>query len=165
MDAGLRVRVALHTDRLARTFARAGVGLRALSPNGQAAHVANATITFDALEALQVHAQFAAQVTFDDILAVLNGMNDLRKLGFRQIFGAGAGIDFRDRQNIHRVFGADAVNVTERDINALVRRDFYTNDACHKILTLPLLVAFVAANDANHAFAPDDFAVFAKLLY
>jgi hypothetical protein len=30
---------------------------------------------------------------------------------------------------------------------------------------LPLLVAFVAANDANDAFAPDDFAILAKFFY
>jgi hypothetical protein len=28
---------------------------------------------------------------------------------------------------------------------------------------LTLFVAFIAANDANNAFAPDDFAIFAKL--
>jgi hypothetical protein len=32
-------------------------------------------------------------------------------------------------------------------------------------LSLPLLVAFVAANDANDALALNDFAVFAKFLY
>jgi hypothetical protein len=32
-------------------------------------------------------------------------------------------------------------------------------------LSLPLFVAFVAANDPDDAFAPDDFTILAKFLY
>src|SRR6185503_15689079 len=161
MNTRLRVRVALHTDRLARTFARAGVGLRALTAHRQAAHVADATIALDALKALEVHADFAAQITFDDILAVLDRVNDLRKLRFAQVLRANLRIDIGLGQNLNRVCGANAINIPQRDINALIRRNFYTNNTCHK-LSLPLLVAFVAANNANDALTPDDLAIFAK---
>ena len=49
---------------------------------------------------------------------------------------------------------ADAVDVAQRNFNALFAgRYFHTNDACHKflILTLTLFVAFVRANDADDA--------------
>ena len=82
------VRIALHADRLARTFARAGVGLGALAAHRQTAHVADATIALDALQALEVHAEFAAQIAFDHVLAILNRVNDLRQLRFGQILGA-----------------------------------------------------------------------------
>src|SRR4051794_20670789 len=91
MNAGFRRWAANHTDGLAGTFASAGVGLGALAANGQAAQVANATVTLDSLKAFEVHADLSAQVALDDILAVLNGMNDLGELLLGQIFRA----DFR----------------------------------------------------------------------
>ena len=124
MNAGLGVRIALDADGLARTFARAGVGLGALAANRQAAQVADATIALDALQALEVHADFAAQIAFDDVLAVLDGVDDLRELRFVQILGADARIDLGLFEDVFRVARADAVNVAQRDIDALVRREF-----------------------------------------
>ena len=37
----------------------------------------DAAIALDALEAFEVHAEFAAQIAFDDILAFLDGVNNL----------------------------------------------------------------------------------------
>jgi len=165
VNAGLGVRIALDAYGLARTFARARVGLSALAAHWKAAHVADTTVTFDTLKALQVHADLATQITFNDVLSVLNCMHNLRQLLLSQILGPNAWIDIGFGQNLDCVCGTNAVNVSKRDINALIRRNFNTNDACHKILSLPLFVAFVAANHANDALAPDDFAIFAKLFY
>jgi len=161
MDAGFGVWVALHTDGLAGTFAGAGVGLRALTAHRQAAHVADATIALDALEALEVHADFTAEIAFDHILAVLDGVDDLRELRFAEVLGPDFRVNVGASQDFDRVARADAVNIPQRDINALIRRNFYTNNTCHK-LALPLFVPFVAANDADDALAPHDFAIFAK---
>ena len=140
MDTGLRIRIALHADGLARTFAGTGIGLGALAAHGQATHVADAAVALDALEALEVHADFAAEITFDHVLAFLDGMDDLGKLLLGQILGADGRINVRALENLFRIDGADAVNVPQRDINALVRRNFYSNDACHKFLNLNLVV-------------------------
>src|SRR6185437_11674680 len=121
VDASLRVRIALHTDRLARTFARAGVGLSALTAHRQAAHVAHATIALDALQALEVHADFAAEITFNDILAVLDRVNDLRELRLAQVLRPNLRVDVRLLENLDRVGRADAVNIPQRNINALIR--------------------------------------------
>src|SRR5690606_37715531 len=165
VDASLRIWIALHADRLTRAFARARVRLSTLSTHRQTAHVADASIALDRLQTLQVQTEFAAQVTFDHILAVLDRVNDLRKLRFRQVFGADGRVNVRALENLHRVDRADAVNVAQRNINALVRRDFYTNDACHNELTLTLFVTFIRADDAQHATATHHFAVLAQLLY
>ena len=74
MDAGLAFGLRTHTDGLARALAGAGVGLGALAADRQAAQVPDAAVALDALQALQVHADFAAQIAFDHILAVLNGV-------------------------------------------------------------------------------------------
>jgi hypothetical protein len=111
VDAGLGVRIALHADGLTRTFACAGVGLCALAAHGQAAQMADATIAFDALQTLEVHAEFAPQITFDNVFAVLNGMNNLRELLLVQVFGANARINFRLGQNDLRVFGGTSTPI------------------------------------------------------
>src|SRR5712691_3676803 len=117
MDAGFGGWAADDADGLAGTFAGAGVGLGTLAANGQAAQMADAAITFDALQALEVHTDLAAEIAFNDVFAVLNGVNDLGKLLFGQVLGANAGINFGFFENDVRVARADAVDVAERDIN------------------------------------------------
>jgi len=75
MDANFGVRVALHPDGLARPLSSAGVGGSALAPDGQAAQMANAPVTFNALQALQIQAELAAQVALNDVFAILNGVD------------------------------------------------------------------------------------------
>src|SRR5439155_6623727 len=88
VDARPGVGVALHADGLARTFARAGVGLGALAAHGQPAQVSHAAVTLDGLQPLQVQTDFTAEIAFGDIYAVLDCVNDLRQLLFVQILGA-----------------------------------------------------------------------------
>lgn len=126
MDAGLGIRIALHADRLARTFARAGVGLGALTAHWQSTQMADATVAFDTLQALQVHAEFAAQIAFDDILASLDRVHDLGHLVFIQVFGADARVDLRAFEDLLRIDRADAVNVAERNVDALLAGNINT---------------------------------------
>ena len=126
MDAGLGVRVALHADGLARTFAGACVRLGALTANREAAQVPNATIALDTLEALQIHTDLAAKIAFGHILSVLDRVDNLRELGFTQILGANGAINacaLEDLLGIHRT---DSVNITKRDIDALLSRNVHT---------------------------------------
>src|SRR5215831_4716310 len=120
MDASLGGWVADDTDGLSRAFARAGIGLGALTTDREATKVANTTIAFDALEALEVHADFAAKITFNHVLAILNGVDDLGQLLFAEVFRANGGVNIGFGQNLFRVAGTDAVNVTQNDVDALV---------------------------------------------
>ena len=126
MNASLRIRVALHADGLARSFAGAGVGLGALAAHGQSPQVADAAVAFDTLKAFQVHTDFAAQITFDDVFAILDRVHDLGQLRFGQVFRANGAFDtgfFEDRFRVHR---ADPVNVTERNIDSFLARNINT---------------------------------------
>jgi len=134
MDAGLGCRAANDTDGLAGTFASAGIGLGALTANRQAAKMPHAPVTLDALQALEIHADLAAQIAFDDILAVLDGMDNLRELLLGQIFGADTRVDVSLGKNDIGVTGADAIDVAQGDIDALVRWNFYSDDAGHKFV-------------------------------
>jgi hypothetical protein len=131
MDTRFRGRVTDDTDSLSRAFTRASVCLSSLSSDGQAAEVADAAVAFDTLKALEIHTDFAAKVTFDDVFAILNRVDDLGQLLFAQIFRANGRVNVGLGQDVFRVAGSDAVNVTERDVDALIRRNFYANDTCH----------------------------------
>ena len=126
MNTGLGIRIALHADRFARSLARARIRLCALAPYRQPAQVANPAVALDALEALQVHTDFTAQIAFDHVLAILDGMHDLRKLGFAQIFRAHRVSNTGAFQNLFRIHRADSVDITKRDIDALLRGNVNT---------------------------------------
>ena len=174
MDSSLGGWAANDTDGLARAFASAGICLRSLSADRQSAQVTDAAVAFNALQPFEVHANFAAQIAFNDVLAVLDGMNDLGKLLFGEILGANAGINLGFGQDIFRVGGADAVNVAQGNIDPLIGRDFNTDDTSHKFLCLTMLVnnrsalalfvPGVGADHTNDAFAANNFTIFAKLL-
>ena len=131
MNAGLGGRIANNTDCLARPFASARICLCALPPNWESSQMTDAPIALDALEALQVHADFPAKITLDDVLAVLDGMNDLRKLLLGQILRANARINVGTRQDVFGIAGADPINIAQSDIDAFVGRNFYSDDASH----------------------------------
>jgi len=113
-----------------------------------------------------------------DVLAVLNGVNDLRHLLFVQVLGANAWINPGFFQNDLRVGRADAVDVAQRNVDALLAGKFplrlcvpykiiliMLNEPQHlRVSSLTLFVARIRADDANDALALDDFAIFAKLL-
>jgi len=131
MDAGLRSRITDDTNRLARSFASARICLRSLASNGEATQMPDSAVALDALEPLQVHANFPAKITLDDVLAVLDGMNDLRKLLLGQVLRANARINVGTRQDVFGIAGADTINVPQSDIDAFVGRNFYSDDASH----------------------------------
>ena len=63
MDAGLGVRITLHTHSFTRTFPSARIGLGALPAHGQSPEVPHAAVAFDTLQTLQVHADLTAKIT------------------------------------------------------------------------------------------------------
>jgi hypothetical protein len=167
MDTGLGSGITHYTDRLAWAFAGAGIGLRALPADWQAAQMANTSVTFDTLESLEIHTDFAAQVAFDHVLAILNRMHDLRKLLFRQVLSANARINIRLRQDVFGIAGPNPVDVAQCDIDSLIRGNFNTNNTSHKKLNelaLPLFVSRVGADHTNDSLAANYLTILAKLL-
>jgi len=77
VDAGFGGGIADDADGLARAFAGSRVGLGTLAADGQTPEVSNSAIAFDALQALQDHANFPAQIAFDQVFSILNGMDNL----------------------------------------------------------------------------------------
>lgn len=120
MNASFRVRITLNTNRLSRAFACSGVGLSALASDRESTKMPNSAITFNALQAFQIHAQFTSKVAFDDILAFLDGMDDLRQLLFVQALSSNAGINLSLFEDNFRVDWTNTINVSERNVDPLV---------------------------------------------
>ena len=61
-------------------LAGAGIGLCALTADGQASAVTLTAVGLDGLKSLQVHAQFTTKIAFSHILTILDRIHDLGKL-------------------------------------------------------------------------------------
>jgi hypothetical protein len=133
MNTGLGLRITLHADGLPGTLPRARVGGSALAAHWQTAHVADTAIALDALQALKVHTQLAAEIAFDHVATILDCVNDLGNLLLRKVFGAHMRLNLGGLQDGNGVHRANAINVTERDINALLGGDFDTNNTWHML--------------------------------
>jgi hypothetical protein len=52
----------------------------------------------------------------------------------REVFGADLGINVRASEDVFRIAGTDAVDVAQGDVDALVRRDFYSDNTSHVLV-------------------------------
>jgi hypothetical protein len=129
--AGFGVFVALHADRLAGAFARAGVRAGALTANGKTATMTDAAVTIDRLEPLEILLQFAAQIAFDHILVFGDDLDDPVELLIAQALGANIGADFSLFEDQLRPGRANAVNVREGGFNPFVTGNIDTEKARH----------------------------------
>src|SRR6266545_887527 len=169
---------------LARTLAGAGIGVRALSADGQAAAVTVAAIGADFDEPLDVKRDFLAQVAFH-LAFVLNHLTDAVHFLFAQVLDLLDRIDGCRRQDLHRARLADAVDISERDPCLLVAGQIDACNTCHigvllcgsclvaqwaelplrppGLLALALLMFRVFADDPHHPVAVDHLALVANL--
>src|SRR5919198_3108759 len=126
----LRRCLLLARDGLARTLARARVRPRALSPNGEAAPVPRAAVRADLLEPLDVQGHLAPQLALD-VVAAVDDLADARDLRLGEIADADAARHVRVVEHLPRARRPDAVDVAERDLDALLARYVDAGDACH----------------------------------
>src|SRR3954463_279236 len=143
------------------TLARAGVGLGVLTSHRQAAPVAQAAVAADLHQALDVLRALAAQVTLDHVVTV-DDVAQLRHLVVREVPDLAVRLDPELGEDLVRGRPADAVDVRQADLDALVEGDVDAGDASHCLRApsaLPLLVAGVLADHKHPPVAADDLAL------
>jgi len=113
--------------------------------------------------ALDVQRDLAAEVTLD--LETVDDSAELHEIVFAEHVGLDVQVDARFLEHLTRGAAPDAVDVGERDFHALRLREIDACDTCHDglPLTLPLLVARIAAEDPHDALTPDHLALLADL--
>src|SRR5688572_23716074 len=132
-------RCPLLLDGFARTLAGACIGAGALAAQRQAATVALAAIAAQVHQALDRHADFAAQVAFHDELADLGAQLFHLRLGeVANLRGRGDAGGFANQL---RPGPADAINRLQADPDMLLDRQVDTRDARHQAISKTLVSA------------------------
>jgi hypothetical protein len=110
--------------------------MRALAADRQAAAMPEAPIAAEVHQPLDVHRHFAPEVALDEMVMV-DEIADLGDFGVRQLGGAALVRDVDLGADILRLGRPDAVNVLQRDDDALVGRDIDACDAGNVVTPLP----------------------------
>src|SRR3989442_14527566 len=133
---GLRYRLLPAGHGLARATTRPSIRARALASRRQALAVPQAAVASDLLQPLDVECDLTAKVPLDRVAAV-HDLADLGDLRLGEIADARREIDARLLEDLARGRGADAVDVAQRHVHALLPRDVNSPDTGHA-LDLPL---------------------------
>src|SRR5690606_34856152 len=145
VSSSLLRRPLLAGDRTARALAGARVGLRRLTAHGQAAAVTQAAVAADVHQPLDVWLDLATEVPVDFELAV-DDLAQAADLGLGEVLDPGVGRDLGLAEDDAGARSADAVDVWECRLYALVAREVDARDPSHDS-SLPLLVLRVHATD------------------
>ena len=103
----------------------------ALTANGQALAVTQATVAADFHKALNVLRNLAMQVALN-LEVALDVVAELHELFLGEVVRARVGVDARLGQDLLGRGQANAVNVGQADFNALAARKVDTNKTCHR---------------------------------
>src|SRR5467141_3438948 len=139
----------LARNRAPRPLLGARVGVRALAAHRQILPVARTAIGADVHQPLDVHRHLGPQRALD-LVVPLDHLPQPRDLRVAQIAHPRIRIDSGFREDLLRVSRTDAVDVRESVQNFLVAWQVDARNACHVVLSLPLLVLGTAlADDAD----------------
>src|ERR1700704_638170 len=130
----IRQLLLLAGDRLGRSLARARVGMGALTAHRQSAAMTQAAIAAEIHQTLDVHAGLATQVAFDQIVAV-DHFADLQHFLIAQLRHAAIIGNLDLLQDVGRILLADAMDVLERDQDALIGRNIHAGNTGHGLLS------------------------------
>jgi hypothetical protein len=156
----------LASNRLARTFARASVGSRALAASWQAFAMARAAVAAKVNQTLDAHRDFTTKIALNGELANLLAQFVELSIGEILDFLVLRDASFVTHFTCARV--ADAKYCGHRNPCMFVIGDVDPGDTCHSwspSLSLALLVTRIGADHADHALTANDFAITANLLY
>src|SRR5690606_32549543 len=117
-------RLLLPGDRLCRALPGPRVRVRPLSANRQALAVTQAAIAAQIHQALDIHGNFAPQITLDRIIAV-DRLANLPDLEIGKLVNEPRRRDADPLADLLRKLGTDAVNILKADDDALLRRNVH----------------------------------------
>src|SRR5690606_16861250 len=152
------------------TAPRARVGAGPLSAHRHATAMAQAPVAADVHQALDIHLHFAAQVTFDQMVA-LDDFAKTRHFGFGEIPNTGGRLDSDLLEHLRALGRTNSIDVGQTNVDRLVAWYVYAGDTSHSYpspvlirLALALLVLGINANNADHSAPLDDLATLTAML-
>src|SRR6476620_257815 len=126
-------RLLLAGDRPRRALAGARVGVRALAAHRQTTAMAQAAIAAQIHQPLDVHRYLAPEVAFDGVVAI-DGLADLQDFGIGKLVHAARFGNADLAADVLGELGTDAVDILERNNNALLRRNVNASNTGHVCL-------------------------------
>src|SRR4051794_18550036 len=127
------LRLLLAGNGALRALAGASVGLGALSADRQALAVTAALVGADLDLATDVGLDLATEVTLD-LEVGLDLVAELDQLGVPELVDPKVRVDAGGGEELLGAGSADAEDVGEGDLDALVAREVHTNEACHVLV-------------------------------
>jgi len=122
-------------DRLGLALTGARIGVRALAADRQALAMAEATIAGEVHQTLDVHRGLATQIAFHGVTGV-DRLTDLQHFLVGQVLHAASRREAELGGDFLGLGRANAMNVGQRDFDALVGRDVDTRNTSHCVLLL-----------------------------
>ena len=104
---------------------------------GRPLAVAQAAIAAQIHQPLDVHRHFAAQIAFDEIVAV-DDFADLDDFGVGQVVDAALWRDADLLADLLGLGGANSMDIAQADFDSLLGGDIDAGDTCHEILRMVL---------------------------
>jgi hypothetical protein len=150
-------------DRFTRTLTCTSILTSALATNWQTFAVAETAVATEIHQTLNRETDLTTEVTLC-LQVRFHVFTDFSDLWVSQIVSAELLREVRELNDIFCLSFTNTVNVLERDFDALVSWKIDAGDTSHD-LSLPLLVLSSFANNADDAFALDDFAFVADALH
>jgi hypothetical protein len=111
-----------------------------------------AAIAPDVHQSLDIHRDFAPEVAFYTELFVDDVAQPLDFI-FRQVPHPCVGTYASSLEELLACMQSNTVDIGESYFYALFSREVYAGNTCHLVLSLPLFVLRIAANDAQYALA------------
>ena len=140
--------------------------MRALATDRKALAVTEATIAANLHQAGDVLPHLAAKIALGGVVGI-DEVTNLGDLVLSQVLDTSGRVNTGLRADLGGAGAADAENVSESDLDALLARQIdavNTGQLGAPLLALTLLVARVLADDVNLAVATNDLALVAHLL-
>src|SRR5580704_8188107 len=156
----------LRRDRAApRTFPGARVRVRPLTAHRKIAAMPNPAIRLDFNEPPDVHLDLLAEIAFNAAF-FFNFLPQTVNFIFGQVADLFRVIDARLGGELPGALLPDAIDRSQSNPKALLRRKVNTCDACHSLsLTLALLVLRIGTDYPHHAAPVDHLAFVTNLFY
>ena len=136
------------SDRHPASTLRSCVGFSPLASNGQATTVSCSSVAADVDEPSDIHVYFTTEITFDSLLAI-DDLSDAREIHLSELSHTGVTRHTGLVHNILGLIGPNAVDVLQRDLNALVVWNIYAGNYGHTVppfrqysASIPIIPAF-----------------------
>ena len=105
--------------------------------NGQATTMTDTAVAADLGQTLDVERDFTAEVTLDGVLFI-DHLTQRGLLIFGEVLDADVGIHVGQLQNVLCALSADAVDISQTDLDSLITGQVNTSNTCHLLRAPPI---------------------------